>query len=116
MQSVGQNLVRPILPEGQSHPVSIPVMGSSHSDVAQKAPPASPSDLELRQAIKAANTALKSIASNLEFSRDESTGKYLIRITDTSNNEVIRQFPTVEMISIAKEIDNFKGMLIHQKA
>jgi len=115
MQAIGQNLVRPILTESQSPPVSAPIIGSSHADVAQK-DPVKLSESEVNQAIVTANAALKSIASNLEFSRDENTGKSLVRIIDTGTKEVIRQFPTAEMLSISKAIDNFKGLLIHQKA
>lgn len=70
----------------------------------------------LGQAIVTANTALKSISSSLEFSKDTSTGKDLVRVIDTKSNEVIRQFPTEEMLSIARAINNFQGLLIDQKA
>lgn len=75
-----------------------------------------PTESELKQAIKTANAALKEISSNLEFAHDESTGKTLVRVYDTSTKEVIRQFPTEEMLTIARAIDNFRGLLIQQKA
>ena len=73
-------------------------------------------DSDLKQAIDVSNSALKQIASSLEFAQDKSTGKTLIRVYDRTTNELIRQFPTEEMIAIAKAVDNFKGLLIHQKA
>lgn len=115
MQPISQNSVRPVLSESRSQPISAPIIGTSHADVAQKSP-IRLSESEVNKAISTANTALKLIASNLEFSRDESTGKSLVRIIDTGTKEVIRQFPTTEMLSISKAIDNFKGLLIHQKA
>jgi flagellar protein FlaG len=78
--------------------------------------PRTPDAKIIDEAISAANTALKSISSSLEFSKDSSTGKDLVRIIDTNSNEVIRQFPTEEMLAIARAIDNFKGLLIDQKA
>jgi flagellar protein FlaG len=75
-----------------------------------------PTDSELKKAIEVSNTALKQIASSLEFTQDKSTGKALIRVYDRGTNELIRQFPTEEMVSIAMAIDNFKGLLISQKA
>ena len=75
-----------------------------------------PTDSELKKAIEVTNLALKQISSSLEFTQDKSTGKALIRVYDRGTNELIRQFPTEEMVSIAKAIDNFKGLLISQKA
>ena len=78
--------------------------------------PVKPSDTQINEAIKTANSALKSISSSLEFSKDKLSGKDVIRVIDTSSKEVIRQFPTEEMLSVSRMIDQFKGVLIHQKA
>ena len=90
-------------------PVSFPNSGVHPTE------PRKPSNTEVNEAIKTVNTALKSISSTLEFSKDKDTGKDVIRVIDTCNKEVIRQFPSEEMLSIAKAIDQFKGVLIHQK-
>jgi flagellar protein FlaG len=82
-------------------------------DIAKDAPP---TDVELQRVIEQSNSALKQIASSLEFSQDLSTGKTLIRVYDRTTSELIRQFPSEEMIAIAKGIDSFKGLLINQKA
>ena len=77
--------------------------------------PVKPSDSQINEAIKIANSALKAISSSLEFSQDSRTGKNVIRVIDTSSKEVIRQFPTEEMLSVARAINQFKGVLINQK-
>jgi flagellar protein FlaG len=86
----------------------------SVSTVTEKVSP--PTDSELKKAIEVSNTALKQIASSLEFTQDNSTGKALVRVYDRDTKELIRQFPTEEMVAVAEAIDNFKGLLIHQKA
>ena len=86
----------------------------SVSTVREKVSP--PTDSELKKAIEVSNSALKQIASSLEFTQDNSTGKALVRVYDRETKELIRQFPTEEMVAIAEAIDNFKGLLIHQKA
>ena len=75
-----------------------------------------PTESELKLAIKVANAALKEISSDLEFAHDDTTGKTLVRVFDTNTKEMIRQFPTEEMLAIAKAIDGFQGLLIQQKA
>lgn len=113
MQSININTAPSLSPAAGSRKdhSSIP---SSMVGIKEMAPP--PTDSELKKAIEISNAALKQIASSLEFTQDASTGKELIRIYDRETKELIRQFPTEEMVAISKAIDNFKGLLIHQKA
>lgn len=80
--------------------------------VQEKSPPLA--DSELKKVIGQSNAALKQISSSLEFSQEKSTGKTLIRVYDRDTKELIRQFPSEEMIAIAKQIDSLKGALINQ--
>lgn len=75
-----------------------------------------PSEFELEQAIATANTALKAVSSDLEFARDTSTGKTVVRVIDAGTQQVIRQFPSEEMLAIARALDRFQGLLLRQKA
>lgn len=52
----------------------------------------------------------------LEFSVDEDSGRQLIKLIDTKTKEVIRQIPSEEALQIAKALDKFQGLLIHNKA
>jgi len=84
--------------------------------VAEKAAVSVPDPTELKQAIEAANTALRAVSTDLEFSFDPSTGKTVVRMIDNSTQQVIRQFPSEEMLAIARAIDRFQGLLLRQKA
>lgn len=75
-----------------------------------------PTDAQVREAIGAANAALKQVTSDLEFSRDTETGKIVVRIVDADTQQIIRQFPSEEMLAIARALDRFEGFLIKQKA
>jgi flagellar protein FlaG len=91
---------------------------SSNSDIRpafdEKTSPPPPTDSEIIKAINQSNAALKQISSSLEFSQEKSTGKTLIRVYDRDTKELIRQFPSEEMIAIAKQIESLKGALINQ--
>jgi flagellar protein FlaG len=52
----------------------------------------------------------------LVFSIDESTEKTVVRITDASTGELIRQIPSEEALSIAKSLDKIQGLLLTQQA
>lgn len=71
---------------------------------------------QIEQAAKEVNDFLKPINNSLQFKVDDDTGKTVVKVIDTITKDVIRQFPSEEMLSIAKAIDQMKGLLVHQKA
>ena len=71
---------------------------------------------QLNQAIKATKDFVGSINSSLDFSVDEDTGSVVVKVIDKETKEVIRQFPSEEMLSIAKALESIKGLLVKQKA
>ena len=71
---------------------------------------------QIRRALEEANRKVQSLGGSLEFSIDEQTGKTLVRIIDTSTNELIRQIPSEEMLVIAKSLDKLQGLLIKLRA
>lgn len=86
----------------------------------QKSPP--PADEpttsreELDKAVQAVTDFVNSVNSSLQFSVDDDTGKFVVKVIDKDTKEVIKQFPSEEMLAIAKALDDIKGLLVHQKA
>lgn len=70
----------------------------------------------LKQATDQLNRAIKLMANNLQFTIDEDTGINVVKVVDTDTKEVIRQFPSEEILSIAKALDQLQGMLVRDKA
>jgi len=77
---------------------------------------ASPPLDKVQQAMEEVMGAIAPVAQDLLFSIDDDTGKTVIKVVDASTDEVIRQIPSEEIISIAKALDKLKGLLIEQKA
>lgn len=75
-----------------------------------------PSRSDLDKAVKAVNDFVGAVNNSLNFSVDDSTGKTIVKVIDSSTKEVIKQFPSEEMLSIAKALDGIKGLLVQQKA
>ena len=78
--------------------------------------PPEASAVEIRQAIDAANASLRRVASDLEFAMDSATGKTVLRVIDAGTRQILRQFPSEEMLAIGRALDRFHGLLIRQKA
>lgn len=74
------------------------------------------SQQELERAVKQTNEFLKPINNSIQFNLDTESGRTIIKVVDLETKETIRQFPSEEMLSIAKAIDTMKGLLIQQKA
>lgn len=70
----------------------------------------------LDQAVQAINTFLKPVASSLEFSVDEGSGRTLVKVIDTDTNDVLRQFPSKQALAISQELDKLQGLLLKDKA
>lgn len=69
---------------------------------------------KLEQATQKINQAM--LANNLQFTVDKDTGINVVKVVDTVTKEVIRQFPSEEVLAIAKVLDQLQGLLLREKA
>ncbi len=74
------------------------------------------SDEQIQQAVDKIQGFTDNVAKNLKFSIDEDTGKTIVKLLDSQTQEVIRQFPSEEAISIARTLDKVQGLLFSDKA
>ena len=88
--------------------------GTVTSDMQEGTALASPA--EVAQALDEVQSAIKTITNELQFSIDDDTGKTVVKVVDTSTNEVIKQFPSEELLRISKALDKFQGLLLQQEA
>lgn len=75
-----------------------------------------PSREQLDRAMGEVKKALAPVARNLQFSIDDETGRSIVKVVDASTNEVIRQFPSEELLAITRSIDRLSGLFVKQKA
>lgn len=72
---------------------------------------------QVKSAVENINRVLKQSNKNLEFSVDDSTKKQMFKLKDSETGDVIRQYPTEEMLSISRAIDQIQqGLLLKQEA
>jgi flagellar protein FlaG len=68
------------------------------------------------KAISAANERLEMASTTIRFSKDDESGKTIIKMVDKTTNQVIRQFPSEEMLRITHALDKLQGVVLNQKA
>ena len=84
-------------------------------------------DMELSQealekVVSQLNAYIQNTQRDVDFSVDDSTGRVVVRVIDSSTEEVIRQIPSEEMLAISRhlveslETEQPKGFLIELKA
>jgi flagellar protein FlaG len=96
----------------------VPITASleSNSDLAQQAKTFD----QLTTAVDKINDRLLESKQTLSFALDDESGRMVIRLTDTTTNEVIRQIPSEEALKFTQYIDEYAdalvGLLLQQKA
>jgi len=76
-----------------------------------------PTTQELKNAVDTLNKAIKENHTNLDISVDSDTKDIVVKVVDTSNGDVITQFPSKVALAISASIDNKqKGVLLNNKA
>lgn len=70
----------------------------------------------LRAAIGMLNKQMEASKRGLGFSYDESKQTPVVKVTDANTGELVRQIPTEQVLKMAHQIDQFKGVLYNKVA
>lgn len=104
--------MRPV-PDG----VPVAAQGKKEAPPVAVPPKTAPSDKELRRVTEELQQRVGGADAQLQFSVDESSGLSVVKVTDRTTHEVIRQYPSEEVMQIAKGLDRYKeGLLVNSKA
>lgn len=114
-QSVGsQSGSGNLKPSGGINPHFAPPASQQSRDVPEQSPNNAESQVE--HATEVANRFMDSLSLNLQFSVDKEVNKVVVKVVDTATHEVIRQFPSEEMLAISKALDKLQGLLLKTQA
>jgi len=70
--------------------------------------------LKIKEAIEILNETLASKDRSIRFRVDETIDRSIITVVDEKTGEVVRQLPSEEMLQVAHNIENLKGILIKE--
>jgi len=73
------------------------------------------SSKELEAKISELNEAMVSRNQAVVFSTDAATGRDVVRVSNKSTGELIRQMPSVEALKAMQNIDQMMGLIFNQK-
>ena len=64
--------------------------------------------------MEALNAAVKNVPTALHFSRDESSRRFVVQVTDTNTGEVIRKLPGDAVLRMSQQLDSLRGVLFDE--
>jgi flagellar protein FlaG len=70
----------------------------------------------LKVAMDAATQSIQQLSPSLEFQVDPETKQTVVRVVDTTNNEVIKQIPSAEFLRVSNAIEGLQKHLLDEKA
>lgn len=115
--STASSVLKPLPLTTNSQPPPATQSGPRISSNSQPEPqPAIASETQVQQAVEKIQQTTEELAHNLQFSIDKDTGITVIKVMDSQTQEVIRQIPTEEAVSLARTLDKVKGLLFSDKA
>lgn len=71
---------------------------------------------ELKETVAAINDFMSQFQRTLNFSVDQDAGQTIIKVIDTSNDELVRQIPSEDFLEISKHIEQMNNLLFSEKA
>jgi flagellar protein FlaG len=71
---------------------------------------------QLEEVLKQLNSTVQRLEPHLEFSVAEGSSQIIVKLVDSTKNEVIRQYPSEAIIELSKRLDDLRGLLIRETA
>lgn len=92
-------------------------LASSAADASRVVQQASASDEgDLDKALSTIREHLQAMARDLEFTRDDTSGRTVVKVIARDSGEVIRQMPSEEALRLAEQLSEMRSGLVQDQA
>jgi flagellar protein FlaG len=77
-----------------------------------------PAKLEqaIQESVEKINEFIGPYVTSLQFSMEKELGKIVVKVLDTETKEVIKQFPSEDILSLARALSKVAGLFVRQEA
>jgi flagellar protein FlaG len=104
-------------PQTSARPANAQKNENPKESLAKQPANASPPRREdVESAVSKVQNFLQTTAKDLQFSIDDQSGSTIVKVIDSKTKEVIKQFPSEEMLQLSHALDKLQGLLIKQTA
>jgi len=70
----------------------------------------------VEEAVASIQNFVQNIRRDLSFSLDDSSGRVVVKVTDSASGEVIRQLPSEEALRLAESLEEARSLLFKAEA
>jgi flagellar protein FlaG len=70
----------------------------------------------LQESVEKINEFIGPYVTSLQFSMEKELGKIVVKVMDTETKEVIKQFPSEDILSLARALGKVAGLFVRQEA
>ncbi len=120
----------PPLPDKPSMPESLPTIGinasnpsavvtaigNANNDPSHKSTVNSNNSHDVAAAVIGANRFFEQANRELRFERSDTGNAVVVQVMDRKTGEVLRQFPSEQMLQISKDLEKISGLLFKDSA
>ena len=78
---------------------------------ADKAEEVTASPERIQEAVSSIQEFVQSVRRDINFSLDDSSGRVVVKVTDTKSGDVIRQIPSEEALKLAESLSEARSLL-----
>ncbi|TXI29897.1 MAG: flagellar protein FlaG [Aquipseudomonas alcaligenes] len=71
---------------------------------------------QVEDAVSTIQGFVQSVRRNLDFQLDDSTGRVVVKVTDSESGDVIRQIPSEEALKLAESLQEVRSLLFKAEA
>ena len=92
------------------------VVPSSSQAVAAKSGTAEVSRSQVEDAVASIQEFVQSVKRDLNFAVDDGSGQVIVKVTDPSSGDLIRQIPSEEALQLAENLTEVRSLLFKAEA
>ena len=71
---------------------------------------------EMEETVQAMNEMMKSLSRGLNFQVDDDNGRTIIKVIDRETQDLIKQFPSEELVKLITSMQNMQNILFDDQA
>ena len=75
-----------------------------------------PSRQQVEAALVSIQDAVQSVRRNVNFSLEDGSGRIVVKVTDATSGDIIRQMPSEEALRLAENLDEVRSLLFNAQA
>lgn len=110
-------VTRPSNPVNTPSALGVQKPAAATAEQPVSASPASEQDRKpLEEAISGIKQFAQSIQRNLDFALDDSSGRMVVKVTDSVSGDVIRQIPSEDALRLAESLEEARSLLFKAEA